>query len=554
MNHSLTTWQLVKTMASSVKHLIGHIVIAVGFAVSGFVVTLAIPALLIRLCWQALSGHSISWSYLWLLIGLALLRGLCRYGEHYFGHYVAFRTLADFRKAVFAKLVRLAPAKLDRQDSGHLLKMIGEDIEAMEVFFAHTLPPVLTASLTTLLLMGYYLTISWQIAGVALLTYLGLAVYLPKRFATRLQPLLLAQTEERRRYLSLFSDSLRGMTELVQFGQVKQQFEHLDTESQLVNHKEQEVAVANYRQTTATFLLVGLSIMAIATLAFSAYQTGKVSLFEMTILIVVFSNSFAPYLELSRLPLGFKRAINAANQVYSLLEETESDRSGHTLTGSIDRICLEEVDFSYDNRSQLIFENLNQVFDKNCIIGLVGQSGSGKSSLMKLIMRWYDVTQGQILLNDVSNCQLSATSIQDKIAYIPQHAQLFSQTIRENLVLGNDSITDDAIWEAAEKCQIKDRLLALPDGLNTVITAEKALFSAGEKQRLELTRALLKQADCYIFDEPTSHLDSLNEAAFLQVIRHSCQGYIFLISHRDSTVSCADQIFKVADRQLTRIK
>ena len=554
MNHSLTTWQLVKTMTKSVRHLIPHILIAVSFAVMGFLVTLIIPAMLVDLAWKALEGQTIDWYYLGILILLALSRGLFRYGEHYFGHYVAFRTLADFRKAVFAKLVKLTPAKLDRQDSGHLLKMIGEDIEAMEVFFAHTLPPILTATTTTVLLMLYYLRLSGYIAIVAFVTYLGLAVLLPKLFANRLQPLLKTQTEKRRDYLSLFSDSLKGMKELLQFNQAKAYFEQLEEKSQSVNAIEQKVAVANHGQLTATFLLVGLSIMTIASLAFSHYQNNQIGLLDMTTVIIIFSTSFAPYLELSRLPLGFKRAINAANQVYTLLDEPEIDRSGAKLQEPINAIAFDKVAFSYDQRSQLIYDHIDIHFAKHKIIGLVGPSGSGKSSLMKLIMRWYNVNQGQVLLNQSNINSFSGHSIQEQIAYIPQHPQLFSQTIRENLLLGKTDITDAEILEAAAKCRIKDRIMALPDGLDTLVKAEQQLFSAGEMQRLELTRALLKNAECYIFDEPTSHLDSLNEASFLQVIREHCKGYVFLISHRDSTVSSADELYRVDNKRLIKIR
>lgn len=554
MNHSLTTWQLVKIMTKSVRHLIPHILIAVSFAVMGFLVTLLIPALLVHLVWQALEGETLAWYYLGALILLALSRGLFRYGEHYFGHYVAFRTLADFRKAVFTKLVKLTPAKLDRQDSGHLLKMIGEDIEAMEVFFAHTLPPILTATTTTLILMVYYLRLSGFIALVAFLTYLGLAVILPKVFAERLQPLLKRQTEKRRDYLSLFSDSLKGMKELLQFNQAKAYFEQLEDKSQSVNAIEQKVAVANHNQLTATFFLVGLSIMTVASLAFWHYQENQISLLDMTTVIIVFSTSFAPYLELSRLPLGFKRAINAANQVYTLLEEPELDRSGAQLQEPIEGIVFNNVSFSYDNRSHLIYDNVSVRFDKNKIIGLVGPSGSGKSSLMKLIMRWYNVNHGEVLLNNTTINSFSGHSVQEQIAYIPQHPQLFSQTLRENLLLGKTGISDDEILAASAKCRIKDRILALPNGLDTRIKTEQPLFSAGEMQRLELTRALLKKAECYIFDEPTSHLDSLNEASFLQVVREHCKGYVFLISHRDSTVSSADEIYRVDNKRLIKIK
>lgn len=537
-------------MAMSVKDLAFYIILAVLFAVSGFLTTLLIPSLILQLAWLALDGQSPSGIYLLGLIGLALARGLFRYGEHYFGHYVAFRSLYKFRVKVFSKLRRLAPAKLDSKDSGHLLKMIGEDIEAMEVFFAHTLPPLLTATLVTIGLAFYYFRLSPLIGVVALVTYAILAIALPKLFAQRLHLLLSSQNQARLSYLSVFSDSLRGMKELLQFAKTEHAFRQLNEQSKFVNQKEKEVAVTTYMQASLTFLVIGLAILLVALLAFKAYLSGQIGLQETATLIVLFATSFAPYLELSRLPLGFKRAINAARQVYGLLDEPEIDRSGRDLSSELTTIKLEKVSFTYPNREQEIFNQLTHTFPKHQIIGLLGKSGSGKSTLMKLIMRWYDTTKGAILLNGNPVTDLSGRSVQDKIAYIPQIPQIFSQTIRENLTLGDPTISDAFILEMAEKCRIKERILASKDGLDTLLNSEQELFSAGELQRLELTRALIKQAECYIFDEPTSNLDSLNEASFLQVIREHCKGYVFLISHRQSTISCADKIVRVEKGRL----
>lgn len=551
-NRTLTTAVLVRRMAGLVKPLTWAYVFAISFAVLGFVTTLLIPGVIIDLGFVALTGQRPHWLFLGLLVVLGLLRGVFRYGEHYFGHYVAFRTLYDCRCLVFDKMKRLAPAKLDGQDSGQLLKMIGEDIEAMEVFFAHTVPPIMTATVVTILLSFYYAGVSWGILGIALLTYGLLAVYLPQVFAKRLQPLLSAQSQSRKAYMSLFSDSLRGMKDLMQFNQVVARFDMLQGESLAVNDCEQEVAKANYMQLATTFLLVGLSIVTVAALAFGHVQAGAISLKTATMVTVVFATSFAPYLELSRLPLGFKRAINAGREVFSLLDESEMDKTGQPLSELLEHIALSDIGFTYDGRDQAVFQQLSQSFEPGKIIGLIGPSGSGKSTLMKLIMKWYPIHTGQITLNHQSLSNLSAPSVQERIAYIPQMPQIFSQTIRENLILGRTGISDAQILAAAEKCQIKDVILGTEKGLDTLLNSEQAIFSAGQLQRLELTRALLKDADCYIFDEPTSHLDSLNEAAFLQVIKAHCKGYVFLISHRVSTVSCSDVIYKVEGQGLVK--
>lgn len=549
----LNTWQLVKRMTLSVTHLVPYIALAVFFAVLGFLATLLIPALIIKSGWNATLGKTPALWLLGLLVLLAIFRGLFRYLEHYFGHYVAFHTLAYFRNRIFEKLRTLIPAHLDTQNSGNLLKMIGEDIEAMEVFFAHTLPPVATVAIVTLLLSVYYWIMYPLVAIIAIMTYIGLAIVLPFFFARRLQPLLKQQTDMRNAYMKDFLEILRGMKTLVQFDKANGYFNTLESKSKVVNQVEKEVAKQNTVQALSAFLLIGLSIMCIAAISFQAVLSHKLNVYQATVLIVVFSTSFAPYLELSRLPLGFKRAINAARHVFELLDTKAIERNGEMLEHTIDQIEIKDLTFQYDNREQTIFEQLSCSFEKNKIIGLVGASGSGKSTLMKLIMRWYDTASGAVEINQANIQQLDARSIQNKIAYIPQVPHFFNQTIRENLLLGKKDITDEVVLETAQKCRILDVILATKDGLDTRLNHESISFSAGELQRLELTRALLKNADCYIFDEPTSNLDSLNEASFLQVIKEHCRGYVFLISHRPSTVSCADIIYRVENKQLYEV-
>lgn len=169
---------------------------------------------------------------------------------------------------------------------------------------------------------------------------------------------------------------------------------------------------------------------------------------------------------------------------------------------------------------------------------------------MKLIMRWYDWQQGQINLSGLDSRQVDKAHLQGEFAYVPQVPQIFRQTIRENLVLGRTDVSDETIMDLAEKCHMKERILVAPQGLDTLVEASD--FSAGEGQRLELMRALLKNADCYIFDEPTSNLDSLNEARFIQLVKEHCQGMVFLISHRSSTMACADTIFRLETGQLVK--
>lgn len=546
--------RLVARLINFMRKLLPVILLAVFFAVFGFLITVYIPAKIISLGFDAVNGEKLKIISLIILVVLAISRGLFRYGEHYFGHYVAFKVLADFRREIFSKLRRLAPSKLDSQDSGALLKLIGEDVEALEVFFAHTLAPITTGTIVSIILIIYYLQYNILLALIAVIVYFILAVIIPNIFSNKLKPHLEVQQKYRKSYTSYFLESLRGMKDLLQLGVEKERFKNLSKESRIVNKKERNVAKLNFLQFSYSFLTIGFGVLAFAFVDFILVNKNVISVKDAVITLVVFSSSFAPFLELSRLPLGLGRALQAAKQTFSLLDENEPvGNDGSKEIEKINEIKFDNVGFSYPKRDKMIFENLNLLFEDEKIVGLVGESGSGKSTLMKMVMKWYIAKSGKISLNEEDILEIDSRKLQEKIAYIPQFPQIFSQTIRENLVLGNDEITDEEIIEIAEKCRLKDVILSTENGLDTKINSEKIIFSSGEMQRLELMRALLKRADVYIFDEPTSNLDTLNESIILNLIKENCKGMVFLISHRMSTVSFSDVVYRVENGKCFKI-
>ncbi|MEY1955900.1 amino acid ABC transporter ATP-binding/permease protein [Streptococcus pyogenes] len=547
-----STLSLVWRLLTLMKTLLPWIILAVGFAVMGFVITVSIPTGIAYLGLLAIRQEVIPILALYLLIALAFLRGFVRYGEHYFGHFVAFHSLAAFRNLIFKKLRALSPACLDSQGSGYLLKMIGEDIEALEVFFAHTIAPICTAILSAGLMFWYFCQSSWQLALLALATYACLAIVIPIYFANILQVLLKSQNEGRKDYLSYFLESLRSVKDLLQFQVLDEQFERLIKKSNHVNALDRNVAQAQFLQMALTFFWLGLMILAFSYMVFDGICHDSLSFDKGLLTFIAFTASFSPFLELGRLPLGFKRAMNAARNIFDLLDENVIVDEGTKQIDRLRSVSFEDLSFAYPKRQELVFKDLSVTFQEKGIIGIKGESGSGKSTLVKLIMKWYNWKTGDIFLNDRNSCLLNAAKLQDTIAYVPQTAQLFQQSIRENLTFGRQDISDESIWNLAEACGMKDRLLACKEGLDTIIKSPSD-FSAGEGQRLELMRALLKDASCYIFDEPTSNLDSLNEAILLDLIKTHCQGLVFLISHRPSTLACADHLFCVKNGSLKEV-
>lgn len=532
----------LKTMfrlANHMKHLTFQIVIAVVFAVGGFICSVAIPTYLVYLLFVGTPTIK----HLMILLIIATLRGLMRYGEHYFGHYVAFRVLADFRKIIYEKLAQLSPSKLDTHQKGSLLKMIGEDIEALEIFFAHTLAPLTTATIVCGILLVYFGTLSIYLAVIALVCYILLAIVLPVRFASELKPLLAHQNHVRTSYYASFMECLHGIVELIQYQKIKNQFSELNKKSQDVNLAERKISHTQLLQTASSFFVIGVSILLFSLIAFRLNNS-----FQAISAIVVFSGSFAPFLELSRLPLGLRKSINAANDIFVLLDEQPLIVSGNEPLHHFSDIKMNNVYFKYPNRSDNVLHDLSVSFSDNKIIGIIGKSGSGKSTLMKLLMKWYDF-DGEITIGKNSLKHTKVSDIQKHFAYIPQYPKIFNTTLRENLTLGK-KIADEKILAACQQCNILERINSLPEKLDTLMNTESKIFSSGELQRLELVRAILKDAQWYIFDEPTSNLDSINEAIILNIIKYQLHKPCFLITHRESSLAIVDEIYAFVDGKI----
>lgn len=551
-NRNYTNFELMKRLVFFMKHLMPRIALAILMAWMGFLTMLFIPSLFFLASSQFFGEQNFGinfsfWVLLLLFVVLAFLRGIFRYAEHYFGHYVAFHSLAYLRKHIFQKMRALAPAKLDEQNAGVLLKMVGEDVEALEVFYAHTLAPIGTGILAFLFMFLFTGVVHLSLALIVFLSYVSIALVLPLLFTQKLEKSLQNQNVLKKTYQAYFLESLSSMADLLQFQKTEERFLHLQTKSEKIFQNEREVMHLQSTQMSQTFFVLGLSLLVFALQVFRLLQGGEITLLKGIVLFVAFTSSFPPFLELNRLPLGFKKAMVAAQNFFSLMDEAEAQGGEKEVKqGTLGEIEIKNIAFAYPKREINIYDDVSLKFSASRWIGIRGASGSGKSTLMKLLMRWYDVQKGEILF-DIDKEKMPVRNFerrkwQQSFAYVPQIPQLFKQSIRENLVLANETITDEEIWEVAEKCRMKERLQEFSEGLDTIIEGEST-FSSGEAQRLELMRALLKKADIYIFDEPTSYLDSLNEAMFLSIVKQHCQGLVFLVSHRASTLAFVDDLY-----------
>jgi len=476
------------------------------------------------------------------LIVLAVARGVLRYLEQMSGHYIAFKLLALLRDKVFSSLRRLAFVKLQDKQAGQLVSLVTNDIELLEVFYAHTIAPIMIAFFTSAILLLVFGHLSGWFVLVALAAYLTVGVILPI-ITTKLA------REDGRRYRELvgemndfFLDSVRGMKEIQLFGYAKQRLDEIQQRSQKIDTaferiKDQEAKVRVYTEVAVSvfniiMLFTGLILFSLDKIDFSAFLIG----------VILLMSSYGPVIALSNLSSNLLQTLASGERVLSLLaEEPElKDVESAVDLKDVSRIDVENVSFAYGEEQ--ILSDVSLSVKKGEILGIHGRSGSGKSTLLKLLMRFYDPKSGSIKINGEILPNINTRSLRDNMAYITQQTYIFNETIEENIRLARRDATLDEIMEAAKKASIHDFILSLPEGYQTKMTELGGNLSDGEKQRIGIARAFLHNAPIILLDEPTSNLDSLNEAMILKsLLNVKAEKLIILVSHRQSTMAFCEQ-------------
>ena len=486
------------------------------------------------------------------LIVLAVARGALRYLEQMSGHYIAFKLLALLRDKVFSSLRRLAFVKLQDKQAGQLVSLVTNDIELLEVFYAHTIAPIMIAFFTSAILLLVFGHLSGWFVIVALAAYLTVGVILPI-ITTKLA------REDGRRYRELvgemndfFLDSVRGMKEIQLFGYAKQRLDEIQQRSQKIDTaferiKDQEAKVRVYTEVAVSafniiMLFTGLILFSLDKIDFSAFLIG----------VILLMSSYGPVIALSNLSSNLLQTLASGERVLSLLaEEPElKDVESAVDLKDVSRIDVENVNFAYGEEQ--ILSDVSLSVKKGEILGIHGRSGSGKSTLLKLMMRFYDPKSGSIKINGETLPNINTRSLRNNMAYITQQTYIFNETIEENIRLARRNSTLEEIMEAAKKASIHDFILSLPQGYQTKMTELGGNLSDGEKQRIGIARAFLHNAPIILLDEPTSNLDSLNEAMILKsLLDVKAEKLIILVSHRQSTMAICDQVIGIENGRMS---
>lgn len=532
-----------------VKPLLHIMILAIFMGVLGFLCSIFITILggmgLVNILGI---NTSLSLKTIFLVVTIfAVLRGILRYLEQASNHYIAFKILALIRNKVFTSLRKLAPAKLEGKDKGNLISIITSDIELLEVFYAHTISPIIIAFLTSLIMVIFIGKYNIVLGVIALLGYITVGVIIPIVSYKKGEDVGKDYRNNFGEMNSFFLDSLRGIRESIQYNATKKRLEDINNLTEKLDEKQKKLK--DYEGSIKAVTDGTILTFSLLMLFVSIYLNSKNIINFEGVLISTISmmSSFGPVTALSNLANNLFHTLASGNRVLDILEE---EPVVYEIINKKDiffeGLKCENVNFSYDKEE--ILKDVSLDIPKNKIVGIQGKSGSGKSTLLKLLMRFWDVNGGEIKISNENIKNINTSSLRDMESYVTQSTYLFNDTIKNNIKIAKENATMEEIIEASKKASLHEFIEKLPKGYETNVGELGDSLSGGEKQRIGIARAFLHNGPLILLDEPTSNLDSLNEGIILKSLKEECKDKtVVLVSHRKSTMNITDILYKMKE-------
>ena len=535
-------FSIMTRLIGLVKPLTGYMILAITMGVIGHLCASFITVL---------GGYGIlhvlhpEWSMsLGVIFGtvlfFALVRGFLRYAEQACNHFIAFKLLALIRDKVFGALRRLCPAKLDGKDKGDLISVITSDIELLEVFYAHTISPICIAVIYSIVMVSFIGGYHIALGILAMLAYVTVGIVIPLFTSKRSGDDGLRFRTKAGRLSGFVLDSLRGLSETIQYSQGEKRLAEINDRTDALSADEERMKRIAGQNTAMTNTVI--LIFDIVMLFLSAQLVG----FEGSLIATLATmSSFGPVVALAALGATLQNTLASGNRVLDILEESPvvEEITGKE-TVSFSGAEAKNVTFAYNE--EIILDEFSMMIPENQIVGIYGRSGSGKSTLLKLFMRFWQVQQGAIEISGRNVDEINTSNLREMESFVTQETHLFHDSIRNNLRIAKLDATEEEIIAACKKASVHEFIMSLPKGYDTEVGELGDTLSGGERQRLGLARTFLHDAPFMLLDEPTSNLDSLNEAVILKSLHEECgKKSVVLVSHRKSTMGIADTVYSV---------
>ncbi len=483
-----------------------------------------------------------------MIVVCTILIPITYYFEMFKGHDVAYHLLAILRTEMFGEIERLSPAKLTGERKGNIISTLMADVDTLEIFFAHLIAPIATAVVCTVFSLVFIGVRTPGLAGIVIPFYLYVGVISPMFIAK-------AGREKGRRYRrslgdlkSYILDSLRGLKEVLIFRNGQERLDNIDGRGRELNRLQIGINRQNSLLMSVPNFLIQLSrIIAFAVCGALVAKDG-LSSYNAIVLMLMVPATFDPLTQLSTSTTGLIQTFGAAERVFALIDEPAQveDNGKLEFPEKIESIEFENVTFTYPGTKAKVLNGYNIRIKGGENIGIMGESGCGKTTTMHLLLRFYDPDEGVVRINGTDIREYTLESLRRGISMMQQDTFLFNDSLMENIRLGKPEATEKEVISAAKRASIHELIMTLPEKYGTKAGELGGRLSGGEKQRIGIARTLLKDSDLMLFDEPTSSLDILNEKGLLMTIDENfADKTVVMISHRNSTLGACSRVCKM---------
>jgi ATP-binding cassette subfamily B protein/subfamily B ATP-binding cassette protein MsbA len=476
-------------------------------------------------------------------IGAIFVRQLLFTLRTYLNNSLELKLTHLVRVELYDKLQRLPVKWFDSNSSGEIMSRVADDVPAMDRVIIEGVDQAIAAVLQLVIIIGYMLYHSWQLTLVTLipLPVIGL---ITTWWARRSEPLWRASSEASSALNAILHDNLSGIRQIKAYTVEPKALETFDKASREVGERHMTVMRGQ------AVVWPGVSLIAesgiILMVAFGAWWTlqGNLSPGIVIAFLVAWGFLFDPISRINPLTQTFTRGSVSAKRIFAIIDTPDESHltEGDRPAGFCGHLRFENVSFTYADQAPVI-NGLTLEVQPGETIALVGATGAGKSTILNLLTRFYEPTAGRILIDGVPLAGVSKEWLRDQLGYVTQESFLFNTSLRENLLLAKHDASDQELWSALEAANAAAFVRATPEGLDTLAGERGSRFSGGEKQRLSIARALLKNPPLLLLDEATSALDNTTERLVQQALENlRSDRTCFVIAHRLSTVQKADRI------------
>ena len=545
-----SSFKIMMSLIGLVKPLLPVMLVAITLGTIGYLCAIFLTIIAVQVITNSLN-YPVS-AILTFMIVIAVMRGILHYIEQYCNHYIAFKLLAIIRHKVFAALRKLCPAKLEGKDKGNLISIITTDIELLEVFYAHTISPIAIAILISIIMAIFLSQYSMYASLLALASYAIVGVLIPVINSKKNRDKGMEYRTNFGELNSFVLDSLRGLDETIQYGVGEKRKEEMTARSKSLASVQESLSKCEASQKSLTNLVILVMSFAMLFMTITMYQKGMMNFNGVLTCTVAMMGSFGPTVALSSLSNNLSQTLASGERVLSILEEKPlvEEIDGDEISNEFNGAELKNASFAYDEET--ILDNYSLKLEPGKITGIHGASGSGKSTVLKLLMRFWDVQKGSVVVNDEDVKEIPTKHLRDLESYVTQETHLFHDSIASNIGLAKKDASREEIIEASKKASIHDFIMTLPKGYDTEVGELGDTLSGGEKQRIGIARAFLHDTDLILLDEPTSNLDSLNEGIILKSLKESSEKKtVVLVSHRVSTMNVCDKVYEMKNGRLS---